>query len=33
MNENALAAIFRRHLKLTVKISNDRMYQVTGEKL
>ena len=33
MDENALAAIFRRHLKLTVKISNDRMYQVTGEKL
>ena len=33
MEENALAAIFRRHLKLTVKISNDRMYQVTGQKL
>ncbi len=32
MDENALAAIFRRHLKLTVKISNDRMYQVTGRK-
>lgn len=32
MDENALAAMFRRHLKLTVKISNDRMYQVTGQK-
>ncbi len=31
MDENALAAIFRRHLKLTVKISNDQMYQVTGK--
>lgn len=33
MDEHALAAIFRRHLKLTVKISNDRMYQVTGKKI
>ncbi len=33
MDENALAAIFRRHLKLTVKISDDRMYQVTGKKV
>lgn len=33
MDENALAAIFRRHLKLTVKLSNDRMYQVTGQKI
>ena len=33
MDENALAAIFRRHLKLTVKISDDRMYQVTGQKV
>ena len=32
MDENALAAIFRRHLQLTVKISDDRMYQVTGQK-
>ena len=32
MDENALAAMFRRHLRLTVKISNDRMYQVTGQK-
>lgn len=33
IHEDALAAIFRRHLKLTVKISNDRMYQVTGQKV
>lgn len=33
MSEHALAAIFRRHLHVTVKISNDRMYQVTGKKL
>ena len=33
MDEHALAAIFRRHLKLTVKISNDRMYQITGKKV
>lgn len=33
MDEHALAAIFRRHLKLTVKISNDRMYQITGQKI
>lgn len=33
MSEHALAALFRRHLKLTVKISDDRMYQVTGQKL
>ena len=32
MSEHALAAIFRRHLTLTVKISDDRMYQVTGRK-
>ena len=32
MSEHALAAIFRRHLTLTVKISDDRMYQVTGKK-
>lgn len=30
MHEDALAAIFRRHLTLTTKISTDRMYQVTG---
>ena len=33
MDENALAAIFRRYLKLTVKISDDRMYQVTGKRI
>ena len=33
MDENALAAMFRRHLRLTVKISNNRMYQVTGQKV
>ena len=33
MSEHALAAMFRRHLDLTVKISNERMYQVTGKKV
>jgi len=33
LSEHALAAIFRRHLKLTVKISDDRMYQITGRKV
>ena len=33
MHEDALAAMFRRHLQLTVKISTDRMYQVAGRKL
>ena len=32
MSEHALAALFRRHLRLTVKISDERMYQVTGQK-
>ena len=32
MHEDALAAIFARHLQVTVKISDDRMYQVTGKK-
>lgn len=32
IHEDALAAIFRRHLTLTVKISNERMYQVTGRR-
>lgn len=31
MHEDDLAAIFETHLRVTVKISNDRMYQVTGE--
>lgn len=30
IHEDALAAIFRKHLLLTTKVSNDRMYQVTG---
>ena len=30
LHEDALAAMFRRHLTLTTKISNDRMYQITG---
>ena len=33
MHEDALAAIFRRHLQLTTKISTDRMYQVAGRKI
>jgi demethylmenaquinone methyltransferase/2-methoxy-6-polyprenyl-1,4-benzoquinol methylase len=32
MSEHALAAMFRKYLTLTVKISDDRMYQVTGRK-
>lgn len=32
MSEHALAAIFRKYLRLTVKISDDRMYQVTAAK-
>ena len=32
MHEDALAAVFRQHLTVTVKISDDRMYQVTGVK-
>lgn len=30
MHEDALEALFNVHLQVTVKISNDRMYQVTG---
>lgn len=33
MHEDALAAMFRRHLQLTAKISTDRMYQVSGRKI
>jgi demethylmenaquinone methyltransferase/2-methoxy-6-polyprenyl-1,4-benzoquinol methylase len=33
MNEHALAAMFRKYLRLTVKISDDRMYQITGKKM
>ena len=32
MHEDDLAAIFAKHLTVTVKISNDHMYQVTGAK-
>ena len=30
MHEDALAAMFRKYLRLTVKISNEHMYQLTG---
>ena len=32
MHEDELSAIFQKHLNVTVKISDDRMYQVTGVK-
>lgn len=32
MHEDKLAAIFEKHLTVTVKISDDTMYQVTGRK-
>ena len=32
IHEDALAAMFRKYLHLTVKISNEQMYQVTGTK-
>ena len=32
MHENALAGMMRKYLQVTVKISNDEMYQVTGTK-
>jgi len=32
MHEDELAAIFEKYLKVTVKISDDRMYQVAGVK-
>jgi demethylmenaquinone methyltransferase/2-methoxy-6-polyprenyl-1,4-benzoquinol methylase len=32
MHEDALAEIFARHLTVTVKISDENMYQVTGRK-
>lgn len=31
MHEDALAAIFRKYLKLTTKISDGHMYQITGQ--
>lgn len=33
MHEDALEKLFAKHLTVTAKISNDRMYQVTGKKL
>lgn len=33
MHEDALEALFEKYLTVTVKISNDQMYQVTGRKL
>ena len=33
MHEDALEKLFAKHLTVTVKISNERMYQVTGKKL
>ena len=32
MHEDALGAIFEKYLRLIVKISDDRMYQLTGTK-
>lgn len=32
MNEDRLAAVFGKYLTVTVKISDERMYQVTGQK-
>lgn len=32
MHEDDLEELFRQHLTVTVKISDDRMYQVTGRK-
>ena len=33
MHQDALEKLFAEHLTVTVKISNERMYQVTGRKL
>ena len=33
MHEDLLEDLFAKHLTVTVKISNERMYQVTGKKL
>ena len=33
MHEDELAAIFEKYLTVTVKCSDDRMYQVTGKKI
>jgi demethylmenaquinone methyltransferase/2-methoxy-6-polyprenyl-1,4-benzoquinol methylase len=32
MHEDALAELFEKYLTVTVKISDDRMYQITGRK-
>lgn len=32
MHEDELAAIFHKYLQVTVKVSTDRMYQVTGKR-
>ena len=32
IHEDELAAMFQKHLTVTVKISDQRMYQVTGKK-
>ena len=32
IHENVLAAMMRKYLRLEIKISDDRMYQVTGRK-
>jgi len=32
IHEDALAAIFRRYLSLTTKVSNNQMYQLVGQK-
>ena len=33
MHEDALAAIFRKYLHLTTKLSNNTMYQISGQNL
>lgn len=33
IHEDTLAGIFEKHLRVTTKISNDRMYQVVGTKI
>ena len=33
MHEDALAAIFRKYLHLTTKLSTDTMYQISGQNL
>ena len=33
MHEDALAELFSRYLRVTTKLSNDRMYQIAGQKV